>query len=167
MIFTPSTLTELRVQAALAAVGTPYVYGAGSPRDARPGDLARLARGVAVPASNGVRGWDCSGHVQAYAVTVGDLDPAAVDRGAHGLAMEALDAITVEEALLGDIVVDDADSDGRVEHVRLYLGGGMTFSMSGGSRATFGDNPSACGQIVPLRRCLTLARWKPSVRPPK
>lgn len=166
MIFTPATLTELRVQAALAAVGVRYVYGAGSPRDARPGDLARLSRGVEVPSSAGRRGWDCSGHIQAYAVTVGDLDPAAVDRGAHALAMTALDQITLAEAVLGDVVVDDADSDLRVEHVRLYLGDGMTFSMSGGNRSTYGDNPNACGQIVPLRKYLTLARWKPSVRPP-
>lgn len=158
-------LDDFRVRAALALVGVRYVYGAGRPSDVLRDDVASLAEGVSTPSSNGVCGWDCFGACQAYAVVVGDLDPRQPDRSAHGGAMEALDPVSLEDARPGDIVLYDRNDDRRIEHADLYLGNGLVLSMSGGSSTTHGQNPMACGKVLPLGPYKTLARWKTSVRP--
>lgn len=158
-------LTNPRVTAALALVGVPYVYGAGRPSDVLRDDVASLAVGVSTQQSGDVCGWDCFGACQAYAVVVGDLDPRQPDRSAHGGAMEALDPVVLADARPGDIVLYDRDDDRRIEHADIYLGNGLVLSMSGGSSTTHGQNPLACGKVLPLGPHKTLARWKPAVRP--
>jgi cell wall-associated NlpC family hydrolase len=157
--------SDPRVMAALALVGTPYVWGAGRPSDATRDDLPGLAAGVSTEASGDVCGWDCMGACQAYAVVVGDLDPKQPDRSAHSAAMQALDPVALEDARPGDIVIYDRNKDGHIEHAAIYIGCGMVVSMSGGKPSTHGQDKSACGQVRPIGEYVTLARWKPAVRP--
>lgn len=141
-----------RVQVALRLIGTRYHYGRGAPKDAHIGDAACLAQPT-----------DCSGSAQEYAVVVGDIDSSQPDRNAHALAM-VCDPVSLEDARCGDLVFYDRNTDGRMEHVAIYIGGGMVVSMSGGSQYTFGDDPNACGQVRPIGAHRVIGRWKASVR---
>ena len=152
-------LDNPRVRAALAFVGVRYVYGAGRPRDAALGDVGRLAVGVENPLHPGVRGWDCSGSALAYAVTVGDIPTTRGDMSAHDIA-NACDPVALTDARVGDFVFYDRNADGRLEHVAIYIGGGMVVSMAGGSAHTFGDDPDACGQVRPIGAHRVIGRWK-------
>lgn len=145
-----------RVQAALYLVGVPYVYGAGSAKDGVLGDPRHLQVGVLY---KGVRGWDCSGSVLAYAVTVGDIPDTTGDMSAHDIAYRC-DPVSLENARAGDLVFYDRNADGRLEHVAIYIGGGMVVSMSGGTSHTFGDDPNACGQVRPIGAHRVIGRWK-------
>ena len=145
-------LQDPRVQVALHLIGTRYHYGRGSPRDGALGEAACLLQPL-----------DCSGAAQVYAVVVGDIDATQPDRSAHDLAM-VCDPVSIEQARAGDLVFYDRNADGRLEHVAIYIGGGMVVSMSGGTQHTFGDDPDACGQVRPVGVYRVIGRWKASVR---
>lgn len=150
-----------RVQLALRLLGVPYVYGAGDPSDGVLGDGDVLARGVTCPRSNGRRGWDCSGSVLAYLVCVGDLSSTARDINAHGIANHC-DPVSEADLRAGDLVFYDANDDAVVEHVAIYIGDGMCVTMSGGRSTTFGDDPRACGKVLPVsyQPVLCYGRWR-------
>lgn len=145
-------LNDPRVQVALRLIGVRYHYGRGAPKDGTLG----FAECLEAPT-------DCSGSAQVYAVVVGDIDASQPDRNAHGLAM-ICDPVSLDDARAGDLVFYDRDADGRLEHVAIYIGGGMVVSMSGGTSRTFGDDPSACGQVRPIGAHRVIGRWKMAYR---
>lgn len=149
---TPIDLHDPHVQAALHLVGARYHYGRGTPKDGVLGDAECLRAPT-----------DCSGGAQKYAVVVGDIDADQPDRNAHALAM-VCDPVSLKDARCGDLVFYDRNADGRLEHVAIYIGGGMVVSMSGGTSHTFGDDPNACGQVRPIGAHRVIGRWKMSVR---
>lgn len=167
-------------------VGRRYVWGAGKPSDARKGDWDRLAAGV-YSSTDGAprvhRGWECSGATVAALVTAG-LYPALQPDGkpmpditAHGLlyACDQIDigkpgAWTDANLRPGDLLWHALPSrDGKprhAHHVTLYFGHGQVLSMSGGDSNTFGDNPRACGRLMPFdydRHLWLAARLKPEI----
>lgn len=156
-------LDDPRVRTILAAVGVPYCYGAGAPREA---SIEALSSGVTSardprPPKDRRKGLDCSGAVQITAVLLGQLDPKAHDRNAHALANECLDRIDEANAQPGDVVL--YRSGDTVSHIATVVAPGHVVTMSGGTSIVFGDRESACGQIRPWKYradFLCAARWK-------
>jgi len=135
---------DQRVSELLLAWGSPYSWGAGTPRDGGgTWPPSPLPKGL-----NGGRGFDCSGFAQAALVRLGILDKNAPDRTAASLWSVAA-PVDETEARLGDLAF--YGSGGRITHVTVCLGHGVCIGANGGGAATNGDNAKAFVQLQPLR----------------
>jgi len=125
-----------RIVDLLQAIGIPYAFGAGAPKDGTgtwPPDPLPLGHG-------GGRGLDCSGFVQAALVHLGMLPATAPDRTAAALH-DLAKPVPIEDARLGDLAF--YGPPGRISHVTLCIGGGLVMGANGGGNKTYGDVPSA------------------------
>lgn len=119
----PTTGTSIALAQAL---GWPYWYGKGDP---------------GTPWSDGPAGVDCSGFAQMGLVLLGELSPAARDRGADTLAADS-DPVAVGDQGIGDMAYYPG-------HVMLVAsapgpdGHSQVIGASGGGRTTLGGDPDA------------------------
>lgn len=126
----------------LAAWGTPYSWGAGSPQ------TARSAWPGGPKGSNGGNGWDCSGFAQAALVRLGLLPDKASDRPAATLYAAGAD-VTLGDERLGDLAFYGLP--GHVQHVMVVVAQGVVLGARGGGSMTNANDTKAFVQIEPLK----------------
>ena len=144
-----------------AALGTKYIWGAGSLKDAPQASPAGFST------AHGF-GFDCSGFVQWALYMLGIVAASQwVDLRAADLANACDPVSDVTQLVTGDLVFYGA---GAVTHVMMYCGNGMVIGATGGKSTTLGDDPLACVQCRPLRYrndVIVCGRLKPQFRKPK
>lgn len=124
-----------------AALGTSYIWGAGSLKE------APKAGPNGFETKHG-RGFDCSGFAQ-WALYILGIVPATMwgDMNAADLA-NACEPVKLKPSLTsGDLVFYGGH---HISHVMVYCGNGMVIGATGGGSQTFGNDPNACVQCRPI-----------------